>query len=116
MDPLFFRELNEDFDLTSFKIVLFTLSNAKLPEKYRCMSQTTRFLPSPKIDDFPGFFRQITSPNVIASQLKLTELFEILLKVPNHFDNVDSFHPENIAGCVQSCLDHVRREERFEGG
>ena len=28
-----------------------------------------------------GFFRQITSPNVIASQVKLTELFEILLKV-----------------------------------
>jgi len=28
-----------------------------------------------------GFFRQITSPNVIASQVKLTELFQILLKV-----------------------------------
>ncbi len=62
---------------------------------------------SSKIDDFQGFFRQITSPNVIASQVKLTELFEILLKIPNHFDNVDSFHPENIPGCVQSCLDHV---------
>jgi len=30
-----------------------------------------------------GFFRQITSPNIIASQVKLTELFEILLKVGN---------------------------------
>jgi hypothetical protein len=30
---------------------------------------------------FEGFFRQITSPNVIASQVKLTELFEILLTV-----------------------------------
>ncbi|CAF5002108.1 unnamed protein product, partial [Rotaria socialis] len=52
-------QLNEDFDLNSFKIILFALSNAKLPEKYRC------------------FFRQITSPNVIASQGKLNELFEI---------------------------------------
>jgi len=33
------------------------------------------------IDLIQGFFRQITSPNVIASQVKLTELFEILLKV-----------------------------------
>lgn len=32
-----------------------------------------------------GFFRQITSPNVIASQVKLTELLEILLKVRIHF-------------------------------
>jgi len=59
-----------------------------------------------------GFFRQITSPNVIASQIKLTELFELLLKIPNHFDNVDSFHPDNIPGCVQSCLDHVRRKKK----
>ncbi|CAF3273597.1 unnamed protein product [Rotaria socialis] len=92
-------QLNEDFDLNSFKIILFALSNAKLPEKYRC------------------FFRQITSPNVIASQGKLNELFEILLKLPNHFDNVDSFHADNIPGCVQSCLDHTHdgiiREDIF---
>ncbi|CAF4214214.1 unnamed protein product, partial [Adineta steineri] len=92
-------EINEDFDHNAFKILLFALSNAKLPEKYRC------------------FFRQITSPNVIASQGKLTELFEILLKLPNHFDNVDSFHPDNIPGCVQSCLDHTHdgiiREDIF---
>ncbi|UJR16004.1 hypothetical protein I4U23_002921 [Adineta vaga] len=92
-------EENQDFDHNSFKIILFALSNAKLPEKYRC------------------FFRQITSPNVIATQGKLTELFEILLKVPNHFDNVDSFHPDNIPGCVQSCLDHTHdgliREDIF---
>jgi hypothetical protein len=75
-----------------------------------CIKQTFLTL---KIDDFQGFFRQITSPNVIASQVKLTELFEILLKIPNHFDNVDSFHPENISGCVQSCLDHVRRKKEF---
>ncbi|CAF1575908.1 unnamed protein product [Rotaria magnacalcarata] len=92
-------QLNADFDLNSFKIILFALSNAKLPEKYRC------------------FFRQITSPNVIASQGKLNELFEILLKLPNHFDNVDSFHADNIPGCVQSCLDHTHdgiiREDIF---
>jgi hypothetical protein len=29
--------MNENFDLNSFKIILFALSNAKLPEKYRCM-------------------------------------------------------------------------------
>lgn len=57
---------------------------------------------------FEGFFRQITSPNVMVSQARLTELFEILLKLPNHFDHVDSFHTDNILGCVQSCLDHVR--------
>ena len=62
-----------------------------------------------KIAFSKGFFRQITSPNVIASQVKLTELFEILLKIPNHFDQVDSFHADNIPGCVQSCLDHVSR-------
>ncbi|CAF3409410.1 unnamed protein product [Rotaria sp. Silwood1] len=92
-------KIDEDFDLNAFKIILFALSNAKLPEKYRC------------------FFRQITSPNVIASQGKLNELFEILLKLPNHFDNVDSFHPDNIPGCVQSCLDHTHdgiiREDIF---
>ena len=44
----------------------------------------------------------------MVSQAKLTELFEILLKLPNHFDHVDSFHNDNISGCVQSCLDHVR--------
>ncbi|CAF4203104.1 unnamed protein product, partial [Rotaria sp. Silwood2] len=92
-------KLGEDFDLNSFKIILFALSNARLPEKYRC------------------FFRQITSPNVIASQVKLTELFEILLKLPNHFDNVDSFHVDSIPACVQSCLDHTHdgiiREDIF---
>ncbi|CAF1203886.1 unnamed protein product [Rotaria sp. Silwood1] len=92
-------KLDEDLDVNSFKIILFALSNARLPEKYRC------------------FFRQITSPNVIASQVKLTELFEILLKLPNHFDNVDSFHADNIPACVQSCLDHthdgVIREDIF---
>ncbi|UJR30577.1 hypothetical protein I4U23_018104 [Adineta vaga] len=90
---------NEDFDLNSFKIILFALSNARLPEKYRC------------------FFRQITSPNVIASQVKLTELFQILLKLPNHLDNVESFHTDNIPACVQSCLDHTHdgiiREDIF---
>ncbi len=45
--------------------------------------------------------------------MKLTELFEILLKIPNHFDHVDSFHPDNIPGCVQSCLDHVRKTNLF---
>ncbi|CAF1247305.1 unnamed protein product [Didymodactylos carnosus] len=87
------------FDVNAFKIVLFALSNAKLPEKYRC------------------FFRQVTHPNVIASQSKLTELFEILLKLPNYFDNVDPFHYDNIPACVQSCLDHthdgVVREDIF---
>jgi hypothetical protein len=34
---MFFRKSNEDFDVNSFKIILFALSNAKLPEKYRCM-------------------------------------------------------------------------------
>lgn len=90
---------DEELDLNSFKILLFALSSAKLPEKYRC------------------FFRQITSPNVIASQVKLTELFEILLRLPNYFDDVESFHMENIPGCVQSCLDHthdgVIREDIF---
>lgn len=33
----FFREIHEDFDLNAFKILMFALSNAKLPEKYRCM-------------------------------------------------------------------------------
>jgi hypothetical protein len=41
----FFREINEDFDLNSFKIVLFALSNAKLPEKYRCMYRKFIFIP-----------------------------------------------------------------------
>ncbi|CAF4008779.1 unnamed protein product [Adineta steineri] len=90
---------DEDFDLNAFKIILFALSNAKLPEKYRC------------------FFRQITSPNVIASQIKLTELFQILLKLPNYFDDVDSFYMDNIPACVQSCLDHTHdgiiREDIF---
>ncbi|CAF1134071.1 unnamed protein product [Adineta ricciae] len=90
---------NEDLDLNSFKIILFALSNAKLPEKYRC------------------FFRQITSPNVIASQVKLTELLEILLKLPNYFDDVESFHTDSIPACVQSCLDHTHdgiiREDIF---
>ncbi|CAF0733383.1 unnamed protein product [Didymodactylos carnosus] len=87
------------FDVNAFKIILFALSNAKLPEKYRC------------------FFRQVTHPNVIASQGKLTELFEILLKLPNYFDKVDPFHYDNIPACVQSCLDHTHdgivREDIF---
>ena len=33
-----FRNADEDFDLNSFKIILFALSSAKLPEKYRCKS------------------------------------------------------------------------------
>ncbi len=37
LDYFVFRESEEDFDLNSFKIILFALSNAKLPEKYRCM-------------------------------------------------------------------------------
>jgi len=77
---ILFRQSDEDFDLNSFKIILFALSNAKLPEKYRCMLinriQIILFL-----FFLSGFFRQITSPNVIASQVKLTELFQILLKV-----------------------------------
>ncbi|CAF3137145.1 unnamed protein product [Rotaria socialis] len=92
-------KLDEDFDLNSFKIIVFALSNARLPEKYRC------------------FFRQIASPNVIVTQAKLIELFEILLKLPNHFDDVDSFHTDNILACAQSCLDHthdgVIREDIF---
>ncbi|CAF1081702.1 unnamed protein product [Rotaria sordida] len=92
-------KLGEDFDLNSFKIILFALSSARLPEKYRC------------------FFRQVTAPNIIASQVKLTELFEILLKLPNHFDNVDSFYTDNIPGCAQSCLEHTHdgivREDIF---
>jgi hypothetical protein len=78
----FFREINQDFDNNSFKIILFALSNAKLPEKYRCMYTKYSFqFCEINIQLIQGFFRQITSPNVIASQVKLTELFEILLKV-----------------------------------
>ncbi|CAF4086666.1 unnamed protein product [Rotaria sp. Silwood2] len=112
-------KMDEDFDLNAFKIILFALSNAKLPEKYRCMYKNIiDYFSNRKKNRFiKGFFRQITSPNVIASQGKLTELFEILLKLPNHFDNVDSFHPDNIPGCVQSCLDHTHdgiiREDIF---
>ena len=73
--------MNEDFDHNSFKIILFALSNAKLPEKYRCMYRKICLRIFLRFDGFKGFFRQITSPNVIASQGKLTELFEILLKV-----------------------------------
>lgn len=102
------REIHEDFDLNSFKILLFALSNAKLPEKYRCMFDHSFHRFAIGIFFFKGFFRQITSPNVMVSQARLTELFEILLKLPNHFDHVDSFHTDNILGCVQSCLDHVR--------
>ena len=32
----YFSEANEDFEHNPFKIILFALSNAKLPEKYRC--------------------------------------------------------------------------------
>ena len=67
--------------------------------------------------------------------MKLTELFEILLKVrkrkfltffnqncstcfwfqlPNHFDDVNVFHTDNISACVQSCLDHVSISQFFE--
>lgn len=72
------RKSNEDVDLNSFKIILFALSNAKLPEKHRCKSSSIFH----EIHGlFSGFFRQIASPNIIISQAKLTELFEILLKV-----------------------------------
>ena len=51
-----------------------------------------------------GFFRQITSPNVIASQGKLNELLEILLKVTSSFVVVPgSVHcrldPESFRSC-----------------
>jgi radical SAM superfamily enzyme len=77
---ILFRKFDEDFDLNSFKIILFALSNAKLQEKYRCM-EINMIKRKKYVYFFVGFFRQITSPNVIASQVKLTELFQILLKV-----------------------------------
>ena len=39
---LFLRASTNDFHLHSFKVLLFTLSNAKLPEKYRCKTSNRR--------------------------------------------------------------------------
>ena len=81
MGIFFCRKSDGDFDLNSFKVILFALSNAKLPEKHRCKSRSIFSTVREIYRLFSGFFRQIASPNIIISQAKLTELFEILLKV-----------------------------------
>lgn len=72
-----FSEKDENFDLNAFKIILFALSNAKLPEKYRCIIHSFKFLQ----DKFPKRFHVDSDKFRLLSTNNITKCYRFTSQI-----------------------------------